>query len=103
MKWADLCIKRVRYSPDRKRIVSVIAAEDNGDMLINTREFSRIEIVELLQTGKRVITVPRMEDNARKFRRGRKVDCYLRRGDWYIKSVADDDERDNLDELPEYQ
>lgn len=61
-KWADYAIVGASYSDDGKHIQKVKIRVDTGDKLINEETVSRQTVVNLLHSGKTIITAY-YEDN----------------------------------------
>jgi hypothetical protein len=100
-KWADYLITKVRYSAAGLHIDRVTVQEDLGDTLGPSKEFSRAEVVKLIQSGKTFVTAPPSKTESNKVDKGASVSMYPVET-LFIKSKADKSERDNLENLPQF-
>jgi hypothetical protein len=99
-KWADYCISEVRFNAKHTHIDRVRRHPDNGDSLGSASEIARQTVVDDLADGKTYITI--FKDDDGKWKRGKTVFTVKINGVEYIKTVADQTTKDNLDELPEF-
>ena len=99
-KWADLCISGANKNDEETHIVSVWAKEDLGKKMSKGQVFSRQEIIKAIESGSAVITIRRNDDG--KWVRGERVIVVVINEVKYIKTVANEDECDNLGSLPTF-
>jgi hypothetical protein len=99
-KWADYCISGVRFNDKHTHIDKVRRLPDNGDSLGSSSEVSRQTVISELKDGTTYVTI--FKDENQKWKKGRAVFIVSMNGVDYIKTVADNTTKDNLDELPEF-
>jgi len=99
-KWADYLISEVSYSKKPKHIVKVKLHEDKGDTVGNGVISTREQVVKLLEAGKTVKTI--FKNSEGKWNIGEPVKIINVNGVKYIKTKADSEAVDNLENLPEF-
>jgi Protein of unknown function (DUF3892) len=100
LKWADFCISEVQYDKDHKHIVKAKVRVDNSDTLGTATEQSRVTIVSAIESGKTYITIT--QNNEGKWSKGQPVKVVVINAKKYIKTVENNKECDNLENLPEF-
>ncbi len=99
-KWADFCISAVRYDANREHIVKVKSHVDNGDTIGQPEEKTRITVVSEIEDGKSYTTITKYNES--KWNKGQPVTIVVINGRKYIKTVENNKECDNLENLPEF-
>lgn len=99
-KWADYLISAVRYNADHKHIDQVKAHQDNGDSVGEAKVYTRQEVVNAIAKGTTFVTI--YKDNEGKWSKGQKVFVVTINNKKYIKTVENNKEEDNLENLPEF-
>lgn len=99
-KWADYLISAVKYNDAKTAIVAVKVHQDLGDKIsIATEHSSRQKVIQDIENGKRYMTITKSESG---YQNGQKVEIVLIDGQKFIKTLKDNIQRDNLEELPEF-
>lgn len=98
-KWADYVIIAVKYDINEAHIVEVQVKEDAGDKLINGGFWSREKFIENIKNGKKFVTAIKANDGLRK---GESVDIINVKGTEFIRTDKNQEEKDNLGELPTF-
>jgi hypothetical protein len=78
----------------------VKAHKDNGDTVGEAKVCSRQEIVNTIDSGTTYITI--YKDNDEKWKKGQKVFVITINNKKFIKTVENNKEEDNLENLPEF-
>jgi len=99
-KWADYCISTVRYNAEHTHIVKVKVHTDMGDNLGNATEWTRTEVVSVIENKKTFVTTPHPTDG--KWKKGEDVRTVNVGGVKYIRTDANSKASDNLGSLPEF-
>lgn len=99
-KWADFCISEVRYDKERKHIVAVRARVDNGDSIGAPIEQLRATVVANIEKNVSYVTITKKNDG--NWTKGQRVFVVTINRVKYIKTVENNKESDNLENLPEY-
>ena len=97
-KWADYCISKVRYSQQHSRIIKAFVHKDLGETIGRGEEWTREDVVSLIEDGYQVITI--MRDD--KWKKGQEVQIVMVGGSKYIRTNKDQIKADNLENLPEF-
>ena len=100
-KWADYCITHKRKDSTGTRITHVKLSIDNGFDLVEADECSREQVIKLIEVEKKTIKTA-IEHPSEKYGEGQIVIVQEINGVKYIKTVANDDECDNLENLPDF-
>lgn len=99
-KWADYGISAVRFNAARTHIDRVRAHPDNGESIGAGAEYTRQDVVAAIKNGTTFVTI--FKTSAGKLNKGESVYIVRINGTEYIKTVADGQAKDNLDNLPEF-
>jgi hypothetical protein len=101
-KWADYLISKVRYEENEKtkHIVKVYVHTDNDDKVSGGIDWTRKEVIDTLDKGKTFYTIFKGDNG--NWKKGAKVEKILVDGVYYLKTVANNTKKDNLENLPEY-
>ena len=99
-KWADYCISAVRFNAKHTHIDQVERRPDNGESLGAASEASRETVVADLKRGITYVTI--FKNASSQWIKGKTVFAVRINGTDYIKTVADNTTKDNLDDLPEF-
>ena len=99
-KWADFCISAVQYDKQRKHIVAARVHADKGETLGEAITYPRTTIVDHIERNHSYITVTK--DKEGKWVKGQPVFVVLIKTVKYIKTVDNEKESDNLENLPEF-
>lgn len=99
-KWADFCISAVRYDKDHKHIVAARVHIDKGDTITGYVEYPRATIVDNIEKGFSYVTITKKSDG--NWAKGQPVFVVTINRVKYIKTVENNKESDNLENLPEY-
>ncbi len=99
-KWADYGISEVRYDSDHTHITMVRVRPDNGDEFGPSEDRRREDVVDEIKKGTSYITIIKNEKGD--WTKGQAVIVVEVNGVEYIKTVDNDTESDNLEELPEF-
>lgn len=100
-KIADFLISKVKYRQKPRHIESVWIHEDDGEKdLLQGKEMSREWVVALIERGVDVCTIVKNSEGG--YRKGEPVEVITVNGKKFIKTVPDHEERDNLENLPEF-
>jgi hypothetical protein len=98
-KWADYCISAVKYASTGDHIDRVRVHVDSDTGVGPGKEYTRTEVVKLLDQGKSFITITRTSDG--KWSRGAAVQIFPVLTN-YLKTTADKTTKDNLEKLPNF-
>lgn len=98
-KWADYCISAVQYNDARTHINKVQTTTCNSDSFTIIVEESRKTVISNINTGKTYITVFNKDG---KWEKGQPVKVFELNRAEYIKTVDNEKEADNLENLPEF-
>lgn len=98
-KWADYVIIAVKYDINETHIVEVQVKEDAGDKLINGGFWSREKVIENIKNGKKFVTAIKANDGVKI---GEVVDIVNIKGIEFIRTDKNQEEKDNLGELPTF-
>lgn len=100
-KWADYCISAVKYNNSHTHIDKVKAYMDNwGDTFVNLNEYNRVQIISMIKNWKTFVTT--IKDSDGKWKKWQPVFIIVINNIEYIKTVANNKEVDNLEDLPEF-
>jgi len=99
-KWADFGISAVQYDKDHKHIVKARIHPDNGDTIGSSTDTARSTIVSRIEDGKTFVTITKGDD--KKWQKGQPVKIVTINNVKYIKTVENNKECDNLENLPEF-
>jgi hypothetical protein len=99
-KWADYGISKVKYDDKHKHIVEVKRLKDLGENFGPEESWSRVSVINDINNNITYTTIV-MKDN--KWTKGAKVIVEAVNGYYYIKTVPDNTETDNLGNLEEYR
>ncbi len=99
-KWADYVITAVRYDSTHDRIIKVKVMEDNGETLHSPSEMTRQTVISNIDEGRMFVTAQKNKEG--KWNKGAKVIIVRINYVDYIKTVSNNSEKDNLEELPEF-
>ena len=99
-KWADYLISAVKYNKDHKHIDKVRVHEDKGDSFGAEKIYSRMEVVNAINKSYTFVTIYKGDND--KWKKGQKVFVVTINNKKYIKTVDNDKEEDNLENLPEF-
>ena len=97
---ADYYIEKVRYNKDHTRIIWVSVREDSDKKLGGPYNMVRKKMVSLMNAGKQFMTIFRNEEG--KYRKGTKITVIKVKGIDYIRTDQEAQEKDQLEDLPEY-
>ncbi len=97
---ADYYIEKVRYNKDHSRIIWVSVREDSSKKLSGAYNMVRKRIMSLMHDGKQFMTIFRNDEG--KYRKGQKILLISVKGNEFIRTDADQTEKDQLENLPEY-
>lgn len=97
---ADYYIEKVRYNKDHSRIVWVSVREDSSKKLSGAYNMVRKKMISLIHDGKRFMTIYRNDEG--KFRKGQNILVIAIKGAEFLRTDADQMEKDHLENLPEY-
>lgn len=95
---ANYYVTKVRYGAGDNHIVALTVADLVNGNLVNFRELSRDEIINLVERGHVVKTAVKA---AKGYNEGSQVNCYTVTRH-YLKTTNDKSELDNLENLPSY-
>ncbi|MCB0746074.1 MAG: DUF3892 domain-containing protein [Ignavibacteriales bacterium] len=99
-KWADYLISAVKYDKEHKHIEEVKAHEDKEDSIGAAKIYSRMEIVNAIGRGVTFVTIYKNDKGS--WNKGQKVFVVTINSKKYIKTVENNREEDNLENLPEF-
>jgi hypothetical protein len=99
-KWADYGISKVRYNAQHTHIDKVLAHPDNGDSIGPSSEQTRQDIIAAIKKGITFVTIILSSEG--KWSKGQPVYIIKINGVEYIKTVDNGEEKDNLENLPEF-
>jgi len=99
-KWADYCISACRYNSEHTHIDKVKVHSDDGESIGPSKEYSRQEVILSIKADNSFVTI--FKNSAGKWIKGQLVIIVKIKGKEYIKTVENDKEVDNLENLPEY-
>ena len=99
-KWADYGIAACRYNSEHTHIDKVIAHSDNGENFGPAVEYSRQEVITSIKAGKSFLTI--FKNSAGNWGKGQPLIIITINGKEYIKTVDNNKEIDNLENLPEF-
>ena len=101
-KWADYLISAVRYTETltTKHISQVRVHKDFGNSVGNPEIWSRESVVNAINLNTTFMTIMQNADGS--WRAGAKVQKIWIFNAWYIKTVQDNTQKDNLGSLPEF-
>lgn len=99
VKWADYGISEVSYDRNRKHIERLKVHIDDGETMGNSQIWLRSEVVSSLENEESFVTITKSDG---KWHRGANVQIIERNGVKYLKTVADNTEKDNLGDLSEF-
>jgi hypothetical protein len=99
-KWADYLISEVSYNAKHTHIDKVKVREDKGDTVGEVKIYSRQSIVDAIDSGTTFMTI--LKNASGKWDKGQKVFVIIINGTKYIKTVDNNKEQDNLENLPEF-
>ena len=99
-KWADYLISAVNYNANHTHINKVRVHEDKGDTIGEAKIHSRSSIVDEIDSGTTFVTI--LKNSNGKWDKGQKVFVIKINGTKYIKTVDNNKEEDNLENLPEF-
>ncbi len=98
-KWADYLISAVRYDSDHQHITHLKVHEDKGDKVGDGKAYSRQAVVDAINSGNTFVTI--YKDDG-KWQKGQKVIVIKVNGVSYLKTMDNNKEEDNLENLPEF-
>jgi len=98
-KWADYGISAVQYDKDHKHIVKARVHHDSGEMIGSPIDIARSMIVSMIEDGKTFVTITKCNDS--EWQKGQPVKIVTISNVKYIKTVENNKEFDNLENLPE--
>lgn len=101
MKWADFCIRRVKYGRERAAIVEVEASPDLGESLGAPQRFSRQAVVRAILHDRTTWVTAVLRDG--KYVRGADVQAVEIHGEHFLRTDQNAIKSDNLGQLPEYE
>ena len=99
-KWADFGISDVQYDKDHKHIIKAQVHPDTGDTIGSSTETTRSTIISRIEDGLTFITIIKNKDN--KWEKGQPVKIITINKAKYIKTIENNKECDNLENLPEF-
>ena len=99
-KWADYGISQVRYNARHTHIDRVLVHPDLGNTLGPQIEKTRQEVIADIKAGLTYVTITKGADS--NWYRGQPVHIIKVNGTEYIKTVDNGEEKDNLENLPEF-
>lgn len=99
-QWADYLISAVRYDEDRNHIEKARVHEDNGDTVGAASEWTRSSVVKAIDKGQTFCTILKTSDG--KWKKGQDVHIVVLEGKRFIRTDANQVQRDNLGSLPEF-
>ena len=99
-QWADYLISEVRYNSDHTHIDQVKAHKDNGESVGESKIYSRQTIVDAINKDTTFVTVYKNSEG--NLDKGQKVFVIKVNSTSYLKTVDNDKEEDNLENLPEF-
>lgn len=99
-KWADYLISAVKYDHDHKHIDKVKVHEDKGDSVGEPKIDTRMEVVSVINKGFTFVTIYKNDQGS--WNKGQKVFVVTINNKKYIKTVDNEKEEDNLENLPEF-
>lgn len=99
-KWADYGISAVRYNSDHTHITNVRLHPDNGETIGTSTDRTRQSVIDNIKKGTTFITIIKNAEG--KWTKGQSVYVIEVDGVEYIKTVDNDSECDNLENLPEF-
>jgi len=98
-KWADFLISAVKYNAGHDHIVKVKTHEDKIENVGNSFVESREEVVSKLKKDNKYCTITKGKDG---WKKGEMVQIFEVNNKEFIKTVKNNEEEDNLGELPEF-
>lgn len=99
-KWADYLISAVRYDSEHSHIEKVRVREDKGAKVgSSVFESSRQEVIENIKSNKTYITIFEGQNN--NWKKGEEVHIIVVGETEYIRTDQNQEECDNLENLPE--
>jgi len=103
-KWADYLVSAVRYttSQNTKYISHLRLHVDNGDSVGHASVSDRENVVKLLENGVTFSTVYKKDPDNTDWNLGKKIEVYNLNRKKFVKTISNDKEEDNLEELPEF-
>lgn len=99
-KWADYGISACRYNSEHTHIDKVKVHSDNGENFGSAIEYSRLEVISSIKAGKTFVTI--LKNNESTWKKGQPVIIVKINSKEYIKTVENNKEVDNLENLPEF-
>ena len=99
-KWADYLISAVKYNDKHTHIDQVKAHEDTGGSVGEAKIYSRQSVIDAIDNGTTFTTIFKNKEG--KWTKGQKVFVIIINRNKYIKTVENQKEEDNLENLPEF-
>lgn len=99
-KWADYGISKVRYNVERTHIMKVKVHEDKGDSIGVATEWTRNQVVSVIEGGKSFVTI--LQDSDGRWRKGQDIHIITVNSVKYIRTDQNRTASDNLENLPEF-
>lgn len=98
-KWADYVLTAVRYNSMRTRITDVQMRLDLGDKLGKAENYSRQQVVSLLNQNRTIVTAFYKQGT---WHIGDTVETFTRNGIDFIRTVGNQGTADNLGNIAEF-
>ncbi len=99
-KWADYGISAVHYNQEHTHIERVKVHRDNGDTIGEPVDYSRQQVIDAIKRKVTFVTIFRASSGG--WSKGQPVFSIIVNRKEFIKTVENDKEEDNLENLPEY-
>ena len=101
-KWADYLVSAVHYvnKNGRRYIGKLMVHVDNGDTVSQPSVWTRQQVIDKIDEGFSFLTIIKGADG--KWKKGQKIQKVVINGVFYLKTIPNKTEDDNLGELPEF-
>ncbi len=103
-KWADYLVSAVRYTTSQNtRYISHLKVHlDNGESVGTASTMDRDTVIKLLGGGTTFSTIYKKAATDTNWSLGKKIEVYTLNSKKFIKTVSNNKEEDNLEELPDF-
>ncbi|MBI5869636.1 MAG: DUF3892 domain-containing protein [Actinobacteria bacterium] len=98
-KWADFGITHVQYNEPETHIIKARVREDLGETFGDPEDVLRENVIAALETGVTLVTIIKKD---KQWQKGSDVEIINVNGKKYIRTDANRQENDNLENLPRF-